>query len=229
MNSVLLIDDDVELCELVQEFLEMEGLQVESVYDGSTGLNKVFSGDYSLIVLDIMLPGISGLDVLRRIRAQSSIPVLLLSARGSEVDRIVGLELGSDDYVSKPCNPRELLARIRAILRRTGPDATRPAGKVKVGDVELDTVLRTVFRGAHQIDLTAIEFNILEILLRSAGTVVTRDYIAKSVFDRTFDVFDRSIDVHLSKLRKKLPFDHTTVDPIQTLRGIGYIYAQPLN
>jgi two-component system response regulator CpxR len=226
MDNVLVIDDDVELCDLVSEFLEPEGLHVSAVHDGNTGLQAALSGQYALVVLDIMIPEMNGLDVLREIRAQSSIPVLLLTARGSEPDRVIGLELGSDDYIPKPCSPRELLARIRAILRRTSPEV-RFAPMLRVGDVELDVMRRSVTRDGAPVALTAIEFNILELLMRSAGMVVTREKLVQSILGRNFDPYDRSPDVHISKIRKKLITTPEASDPIQTLRGVGYIYTMP--
>jgi len=182
-------------------------------------------------VLDVMLPGMNGLDVLRKLRATSSVPVLLLTARGQDVDRIVGLELGADDYLPKPFNPRELVARIRAILRRTkggeGGERQAPQTSVRVGDVELNPATRTVLRGGEAVDLTAVEFNLLDVLLREAGRVVTRDELAKIALGRMFSPYDRSIDMHISKLRKKLGEDGKGGERIKTVRGVGYIYAAP--
>ena len=230
MDRVLVVDDDVELCELVKEFLEPEGLQVEAVHNGNRGLERALSGEHALVVLDVMLPGMNGLDVLRKLRASSSVPVLLLTARGQDVDRIVGLELGADDYLPKPFNPRELVARIRAILRRTRGEAAErqaPQSSVRVGDVELNPATRTVLRGGEAVDLTAVEFNLLDVLLREAGRVVTRDELAKIALGRMFSPYDRSIDMHISKLRKKLGEDGKGGERIKTVRGVGYIYAAP--
>src|SRR5438270_1325123 len=176
MDRILVIDDDVELCHLVGEYLRAEGFTVECVHNGESGLKKATAGEYLLAVLDVMLPGINGFEVLRRIRSVSKVPVLLLTARGEDVDRIVGLEIGADDYLPKPFNPRELVARIRAILRRTKP--VRAADGVpevlSVGDVELDPATRSVLRAGQPVELTSVEFNLLEVLLREAGRVVTR-------------------------------------------------------
>src|SRR5438105_13981019 len=169
MDRVLIIDDDFELCSLVSEYLEPEGFRVESVHDGETGLQRALNGNYLLVVLDVMLPGMSGFDVLRRIRATSRVPVLLLTARGEDVDRIVGLEIGADDYLPKPFNPRELVARIRAVLRRTkdGKSAAASVPEIlKVGDIELDPATRTVRQQGKQVELTSVEFRLLEVLLR---------------------------------------------------------------
>jgi DNA-binding response OmpR family regulator len=231
MDRVLVVDDDVELCDLVKEFLQPEGLQVEAVHNGNRGLERALSGEHALVVLDVMLPGMNGLDVLRKLRATSTVPVLLLTARGQDVDRIVGLELGADDYLPKPFNPRELVARIRAILRRTkgGESGERqaPQTSIRVGDVELNPATRTVLRGGEAVDLTAVEFNLLDVLLREAGRVVTRDELAKIALGRLFSPYDRSIDMHISKLRKKLGEDGKGGERIKTVRGVGYIYAAP--
>jgi two-component system, OmpR family, response regulator CpxR len=230
MDRVLVVDDDVELCDLVKEFLQPEGLQVEAVHNGNRGLERALSGEHALVVLDVMLPGMNGLDVLRKLRASSTVPVLLLTARGQDVDRIVGLELGADDYLPKPFNPRELVARIRAILRRTRGEAAEkqaPQTSVRVGDVELNPATRTVLRGGEAVDLTAVEFNLLDVLLREAGRVVTRDELAKIALGRLFSPYDRSIDMHISKLRKKLGEDGKGGERIKTVRGVGYIYAAP--
>jgi DNA-binding response OmpR family regulator len=177
-----------------------------------------------------MLPGMGGLDVLRRLRASSAVPVLLLTARGEDVDRIVGLELGSDDYLPKPFNPRELVARIRAVLRRTKSETSdRKAVPeiTSVGDVQLNPGTRSVKRGNEPVDLTAVEFNLLEVLLREAGHVVTREQLAKAALGRLFSPFDRSIDMHISKLRKKLGETTGEGERIKTVRGVGYIYSAP--
>ena len=229
MDRILVIDDDVELCSLVSEYLAPEGFHVEAVHDGRTGLERALNGNYLLIVLDVMLPGMNGFDVLRNVRDKSRIPVLLLTARGEDVDRIVGLEIGADDYLPKPFNPRELVARIRAVLRRTSPGANGDnlPEAVKVGDVELDPATRTVRQNGKPLDLTSVEFNLLEVLLREAGRVVTRERLVDSVLSRKFSPFDRSIDMHVSKLRKKLGDSEAGDDHIKTVRGVGYIFARP--
>src|SRR6266567_4325896 len=197
MNSVdriLVIDDDVELCSLVTEYLRPEGFQVECVHDGRSGLTRALGGEHLLVVLDVMLPGLNGFDVLRRIRDGSRIPVLLLTARGEDVDRIVGLEIGADDYLPKPFNPRELVARIRAVLRRTRGDGSGSASApdvVSVGDVELDPATRTVRLEGKPVELTSVEFNLLEVLLREAGRVVPRERLVNAVLSRKFSPFDR--------------------------------------
>jgi two-component system response regulator CpxR len=232
MDRILIIDDDFELCSLVSEYLAPEGFRVESVHDGETGLQRALNGNYLLVVLDVMLPGMSGFDVLRRIRATSRVPVLLLTARGEDVDRIVGLEIGADDYLPKPFNPRELVARIRAVLRRTSADpkgvgSPRPPEIVRIGDIELDPATRTVKHAGTPVDLTSVEFNLLEVLLREAGRVVTREELVSAVLSRKFSPFDRSIDMHVSKVRKKLGDMNGDTEHIKTVRGVGYIFARP--
>src|ERR1700720_4688730 len=167
VDRILVIDDDVELCSLVGEYLEPEGFQIESVHDGNRGLDRALNGDHTLVVLDVMLPGMNGFDVLRRIRNTSRIPVLLLTARGEDVDRIVGLEIGADDYLPKPFNPRELVARIRAILRRTHASERSGSGQpteiLRVGEVELDPGTRTVLQKGKPVEFTSVEFNLLHV------------------------------------------------------------------
>ena len=229
MDQILVIDDDVELCSLVGEYLEPEGFEVECVHDGKRGLDRALSEAHSLIVLDVMLPGINGFDVLRRIRNTSRIPVLLLTARGQDVDRIVGLEIGADDYLPKPFNPRELVARIRAVLRRSksvSEGTGEPVPDVlHVGDIELDPATRTVRQKGNVIELTSVEFNLLQALLREAGRVVTRENLVDTVLSRKFSPFDRSIDMHVSKIRKKLGDADNGTDHIKTVRGVGYIFT----
>src|SRR6266852_1875374 len=229
MDCVLVVDDDIELCGLVQEYLTSEGFKSEAVHDGEQGLQRGLSGEFALVVLDVMLPGINGFEVLRRIRSVSKIPVLLLTARGEDVDRIVGLEIGADDYLPKPFNPRELVARIRAILRPTQP--ARPADGLpevlSVGDVEVHPAPRSVLRAGQPVDLTSGEFNLLEVLLREAGRVVTRERLVNAVLSRKFMPFDRSIDMHVSKVRRKLGDSEEDGDHIKTIRGVGYMFARP--
>jgi two-component system response regulator CpxR len=229
VDRILVIDDDVELCSLVAEYLAPEGFHVEAVHDGKAGLERAVNGNYLLTILDVMLPVMNGFDVLRHIRDKSKVPVLLLTARGEDVDRIVGLEIGADDYLPKPFNPRELVARIRAILRRTSGETGENSipDIVQVGDVELDPATRTVRQKGEPLELTSVEFNLLEVLLREAGRVVTRERLVDSVLSRKFSPFDRSIDMHVSKLRKKLGDTEGGADHIKTVRGVGYIFARP--
>jgi two-component system response regulator CpxR len=231
VDRILVIDDDVELCSLVSEYLGPEGFQVEAVHEGNRGLERALAGDHLLVVLDVMLPGSNGFEVLRRIRQTSRIPVLLLTARGEDVDRIVGLELGADDYLPKPFNPRELVARIRAILRRTHAaksDSPTPLPEiVRVADIELDPATRTVLQDGKPVEMTSVEFNLLHILLQQAGRVVSRDHLADAVLGRRFSPFDRSIDMHVSKVRRKLGDSDNGSEHIKTVRGVGYIFVHP--
>ena len=229
MERILVIDDDVALCDLVREYLEPLGFEIVSVHRGDAGAERALSGEHALVVLDVMLPGLNGFEVLRKIRAESKIPVLMLTARGDDVDRIVGLEIGADDYLPKPFNPRELAARIRAILRRSTPEQSvheHVQAVVTVGDVELDRGTRVVRRAGGIVELTAVEFDLLERLLRAAGSVVTREELSSAVLGRSLSPFDRSIDMHISNLRKKLGHHCGELERIKTVRGIGYIYAQ---
>jgi two-component system response regulator CpxR len=230
MNRILVIDDDVELCELLTDYLVPEGFDVETVNNSNKGIERALSGDHDFVVLDIMLPGLNGFEVLSTIRKTSNIPVLMLTARGEDVDRIVGLEMGADDYLPKPFNPRELIARIRAIRRRSGTgkneeEQTAPPERITVGDLDLNTGTRTVRKTGKNVDLTAVEFDLLDMLLRSAGKVMPRKNLVSKVLGRGLDPFDRSIDVHISSLRKKLGHKVKGMERIKTIRGIGYLYA----
>jgi two-component system response regulator CpxR len=230
MNRILIVDDDLELCELLSKYLRGEGFEVDLANDGRSGVEQALSGDHALVVLDVMLPELNGFEALRLIRSKSSLPVLMLTARGDDVDRIVGLEMGADDYLQKPFNPRELIARIRAILRRsqaTGAESfAREPEKLVAGDVELDKGTRIVTRSGEQLALTTVEFDLLEALIRSAGRIVSREDLVKSILGRNFSPYDRSIDTHISNLRKKLGHRADGVDRIKTIRGVGYIYAK---
>ena len=226
--SVLIIDDDAELCELVTEYLESEGFEVEAVYDGPSGVERCLSANPELVILDVMLPGLGGFAVLKRIREDSRVPVIMLTARGEEVDRIVGLEMGADDYLPKPFNPRELVARIRAILRRT-TEVEEPGSPalMEVGDLEMDLGARQVRCAEVELELTGAEFMILEVLLREAGNVVSRDEVSRQALGRRTGAFDRSLDVHLSNLRRKLGPLAGGSERIKTIRGVGYLYVKP--
>jgi two-component system response regulator CpxR len=223
MDRVLLVDDDVQLCNLLAERLATEGYTIETVHDGSRGLERALSMEYSLVVLDLMLPGMGGLDVLRRLRKVSPVPVLILTARGEDSDRILGLEMGADDYVPKPFNPRELIARIRAILRRTGRTEIS-AGPLVVGDLRLDPAVREVWLEGAPLNLTSAEFTLLETFIRQPGCVLSREQLTESVLGRKLGPFDRVIDVHVSNLRRKLgvPQDGQR---IKAVRGSGYLFA----
>ncbi len=232
MSRILVIDDDEELCELLKDYLGPEGFEIEAVHDSDKGIERALSDEHDFVVLDVMLPGVSGFEVLRSVRKSSGIPVLMLTARGEDVDRIVGLEMGADDYLPKPFNPRELVARIRAIQRRgetKKEDTSQPVSLKRLvsGDITLDTGTRTVTKKGRTVDLTAAEFDLLEMLLRSAGEVVSRRDLVSNVLGRGLDPFDRSIDVHISSLRKKLGHKIKGMERIKTVRGIGYLYALP--
>jgi len=225
MDHILVIDDDHVLVNLLREFLELEGFAVDAAYDFDSGLTSALSSDHELVVLDVMLPGGSGLDLLKTVRASSKVPVVLLSAMGEAVDRIIGLQIGADDYLAKPFEPRELVARIHAILRRTR-DIPADGTEIKVGDVELSASRRAVVCAETPVELTAVEFNVLECLLRNAGSIVTRKTLAERALGRPLAPFDRSVDVHVHNLRKKFPaMPH---ERIKTIRGAGYIYTPPL-
>jgi len=218
---LLIVDDDAELCSLLQEFLEREGYTVQCVQDGRAGMEQAQQGGYDLIILDVMLPGLDGFDILRRLRATSRVPVMMLTARGQDEDRIVGLELGADDYLPKPFNARELVARVKAILRRTEAKANR--GRVEVNGVLLDPGTREVTCDGKAVDVTTLEFDILEQLMRNAGRVVSRDGLMESLYNRKATPFDRSIDMHVSHLRRKLEGSRPV---IKTIRGVGYQFCQ---
>jgi two-component system response regulator CpxR len=217
------VDDDAELCALLTEFLTREGFTVDCALEGHLGLEKAALAGVDLVVLDVMLPGIDGFEILRRLRQQSKVPVMMLTARGEDVDRIVGLDLGADDYLAKPFNPRELVARIRAILRRYEPRPQAVSGRLEVHGVTLEPGSRQVFSHGKPVELTTFEFDILELLMRSAGRVLSRDDLMENFYNRKATPFDRSIDMHISHLRKKLEDGETL---IKTIRGVGYQFTQ---
>jgi len=219
--ALLIVDDDAELCSLLKEFLEREGFTVQCIGEGHAALEAAQQGGYELIVLDVMLPGLDGFEILKRLRLTSRVPVLMLTARGEDVDRIVGLELGADDYLPKPFNPRELAARVKAILRRTEARVNR--GKVEVNGVALDPGTREVTCDGKPVEVTTLEFDILEQLMRNAGRVVSRDGLMESLYNRKATPFDRSIDMHVSHLRRKLESSRPV---IKTIRGVGYQFVQ---
>lgn len=230
MNRILVIDDDLALCELLVEYLVPEGFEVKTVNDGEQGAESALSEEYGLVVLDVMLPRMSGFDVLRHIREKSRIPVIMLTARGDDVDRIVGLEMGADDYLPKPFNPRELVARIRAIQRRAEnagvlQQQESAVGDLQVGDLVLKSRSRDVFCQGVEQELTSVEFNLLEALLQRAGQVISREDLVQQVLGRQLSPYDRSIDVHISALRRKLGPLPEGSERIKTVRGVGYLYS----
>ena len=224
MSRVLLVDDDALLTELLTEYLTAEGLEVHSVPDGEAGVQEILSGQYDVVVLDSMMPKMNGLDVLKTVRAQSSIPIIMLTAKGDDIDRIIGLEMGADDYVPKPSTPRELLARINAILRRAQNqhDQGNASNSLSVSNVTLYPSKRQATIGDGPLELTSTEFNLLEVLMRHAGQVVSKETLSIEALDRKLAKFDRSIDVHISSIRHKLG----DASLIQTVRGLGYLFVK---
>ncbi|MFA6686914.1 MAG: response regulator transcription factor [Desulfuromonas sp.] len=238
MRKILIIDDDHELCELLHDYLSAEGLEIVSVHAGDTGAQAALDQEVDLVILDVMLPGMNGFDVLRTIRRESQVPVIMLTARGEEIDRIVGLELGADDYLPKPFNPRELLARIRAVERRLAlqgeagqSDASAAVEVLEVGDIRVYPGSRRVKRGDETVELTSAEFDLLVMLARHQGEVVSRKNLVEEVLGRQNSPYDRSVDVHVSALRKKLgsyvDSSGETSERIITVRNVGYMYADP--
>jgi two-component system response regulator CpxR len=221
---ILLIDDDVELCGLLTEFLKREGFTLECEHEGKRGLERALKGAGEIVLLDVMLPGMDGFEILRMVRKESKVPVIMLTARGEDVDRIIGLELGADDYLPKPFNPRELAARIRAIMRRLEARPDAPGARLEVAGIVLDPGTRQVFARSRPVELTTFEFDILEMLMRSAGRVLSRDALMENMYNRKATPFDRSIDMHVSHLRKKLETDDRPL--IKTIRGVGYQFCR---
>lgn len=224
MIRILLVDDDPELCSMQGEYLSNEGFAVRMCHDGESGLEEALSGHHDLILLDVMMPKLNGIEVLRRLRIHSNIPVLMLTAKGDDIDRIIGLELGADDYVSKPCTPRELVARVRAILRRADPEK-QDSGQLqplRVGALAISAASRSDSWHNEVLDLTSTEFNLLEMLCRRAGRTISKEDLSLHTLGRPLARYDRSIDVHVSNLRQKLGLLKDGRSPIQTIRGIGY-------
>jgi two-component system response regulator CpxR len=230
MTHILLADDDVELCELITEYLQAEGFQITAVNDGEEALKTVKDTAFDLIILDVMLPKLTGFEVLAKLREHYKIPVLMLTARGSDVDRIVGLEMGADDYLPKPCNPRELVARIRAILRRTRdttPVSVSDSEALTVGDLTLHIGKHQTLLNGQEIILTSTEFSVLAVLLAQAGKVVNKEQLNEKALGRKLTAYDRSMDMHVSNLRKKLGPHSNGKARIKTIRGMGYQYILP--
>jgi len=227
MRKILIIDDDTGLCELLTDYLAAEGFAVDAVHDGEEGALRGAEGGYDFLILDVMLPGLNGFEVLSRIRRSSQVPVLMLTARGEEIDRIVGLEMGADDYLPKPFNPRELVARLRAVQRRMqqNPPPEPASDRLGAGDLELELGTRKVFTEVGEVELTSLEFSVLEVLVRAAGKVVSREELASRALGRSFNPLDRSIDVHVSSLRRKLGTLPDGGERIKSVRGVGYLYS----
>jgi two-component system response regulator CpxR len=220
--TILIADDDTELCELLREYLGMEGFEVRLAFDGEQALAESRRPGLDAMVLDIMMPRMNGIDVLRNLRKESELPVIMLTARGDDIDRIIGLELGADDYLAKPANPRELLARIRAILRRSNTQST--VATLEVGDLVLNQARRELHRDGLLIDLTSTEFSILQLLLQRSGEIVEKKDMYLAALGREPVAYDRSIDMHVSNLRRKLGQAMDGTERIETIRGIGYQY-----
>lgn len=227
MSKVLIIDDDEELCDLVSEYLSVEGFKTEAVHDGESGLKSALSGDYDMAILDVMLPKMNGFDVLRNLREKSALPVLMLTARGDDMERIVGLEIGADDYLPKPFNPRELVARLRAILRRVNSENgdETASEKLHVEDLEISASSRSAKLDGVEVGLTSVEFDLLTALVREAGTIVKKEDLSENVLERSLSPYDRSLDMHISNLRKKLGLRPDGSERIKTVRSVGYIYT----
>jgi len=229
VEAVLLVDDDVELCSMLEDYLLRHGFSVTMEHNGEAGLKRALSGEFAIVLLDVMLPGLDGFEVLRRLRTGSQVSVLLLTARGEDIDRIVGLEIGADDYLPKPFNPRELLARIRAILRRSASSRPNRSGikHLSVAGIELDTGSRAASCNGVELELTNVEFELLGALMQAPGQILTREHLTESVLDRRFNPFDRSLDMHVSRLRRKLDDAARLGDQIKTIRSVGYQLALP--
>jgi two-component system response regulator CpxR len=221
-STILLADDDTELSGLLKEYFESEGFHVRLAPDGIAALEEARKPGLDLVVLDVMMPGMNGMDVLKELRLESKLPVIMLTARGDDMDRIIGLELGADDYVPKPCNPRELLARIRAVMRRGQSPVDH--GGIDVDDLALNQGSRTLLKSGEPVELTSTEFSILLALLQSRGEVVTKRDLYMSALGREPVPHDRSVDMHVSNLRRKLGPDPRGDNRIETIRGIGYQY-----
>ncbi len=219
---LLLIDDDIELASMMELFLMSHGYPLKALHNGTQGLAEALTGQYQLVLLDVMMPGLDGFEVLRRLRAESRVAVLMLTAQGEPRSRIIGLEAGADDYLAKPFEPLELLARVRAILRRTQSAQQDAAQSLEVAGIRLDPGARSVRSRGWAVDVTSVEFDILETLMRAAGRVVSRDQLTQKLYGRESSPFDRSIDVHVSHLRRKLEQGD---DRIRTVRGVGYQFA----
>jgi DNA-binding response OmpR family regulator len=230
MDTILLIEDDIDLCAMLKDYLGRHGFTVVAMHNGELGLREALTGKFAMVLLDVMLPGLDGFEVLRRLRTSSTVSVLLLTARGEDIDRIVGLEIGADDYLPKPFNPRELLARMRAVMRRrtgTEPAAvdSQSAAVISLMGLELNVSARTVLYNGTPLDLTAVEFNLLQMLMQYAGSVVDREKLTVHSLGRKLNAFDRSLDMHISRLRRKLDDVGNLGDRVMTIRGTGYQLA----
>ena len=225
MSKVLIIDDDLELCDLLEEFLISEDFQINVANNGFDGIESVKQNRPDLVVMDVMMPKLNGFDALKQLRAShSALPVIMLTARGDDIDKILGLELGADDYLSKPFNPRELSARIKAILRRSSAKELTSSENYSVEDISINSASRQVFIEDYEVELTTAEFELLNLLLKFAGEVCTKKTLTEQGLSKKLEMHDRSIDMHISNLRKKLGEKSDGSIRIKTVRGIGYIY-----
>ena len=222
VRSVLLIEDDTDLCALMRDYFAGYEFRVEAIHDGRTGLARALDGRFDLVILDVMLPTLDGFEILRQLRKRSAIPVIMLTARTGRPDRVTGLNAGADDYLPKPFEPEELLARMRAVLRRAGATNLAPQ-MVEAGEVRLNPQTREAWYASEPLDVTVLEFDILDVLVRAAGRVVSRDELAAVLYQRKSTPYERSLDVHISHLRKKLERQNRSL--IQTIRGVGYQFA----
>ena len=220
--SLLLVDDDVELCGMMREFFSASGHRLECAHNGREGLAFALNGNHDLVILDVMLPVLDGFSVLQQLRRRKAVPVIMLTARVQPQDRILGLDSGADDYLPKPFDPDELLARVRAVQRRFGSGVRPEAKSITIGGIRIDPATREVWSAGAPVELTAMEFDLLNLLIRSAGRVVSRDEITAALFEREATPYDRFLDVHISHLRKKLESGHKL---ILTVRGIGYVFT----
>ena len=223
-KPILLVEDDTELCALMTDFFSQHEFALEAAHDGRRGLARALEGNFALVILDGMLPALDGFEVLKQLRRRSSVPVIMLTARIEERDRIAGLNAGADDYLPKPFGPDELLARIRAVLRRAGATEQDKTPALEIDGLTLDARTREAWVGAERIDVTSIEFDILDLLARSAGRIVSRDELTAALHQRESNPYERSLDVHISHLRKKL--ERGDMTPIRTVRGVGYMFTQ---
>ena len=229
--KLLIIDDDVELAELLQEYLQGENFEVGLAHDGRAGIDKVKSDQWDLVILDVMMPELNGFDVLRQMRESLNVPVLMLTAKGDDIDRILGLEMGADDYMPKPCNPRELVARVRAILRRADiqkkPIEVAVVKPLELGELVVDGRSRSVNYAHEACNFTGAEYTVLEILAKSAGEIVSKEALTEQALGRKLTPYDRSIDVHVSNIRKKLTSHGAPKELIINVRGAGYMLTLP--
>jgi len=229
-TPIIIIDDDPKLCELIKEYLEPLGYEVATAHTGPDGLKKVLQEDFAAVILDVMLPGMDGFEVLKNIRHKSNVPVLILTGRGDEADRVVGLEIGADDYLPKTFSTRELLARLRAVTRRSSSPASTEGEKIDPeiinGQLHISPGSRTAALGDVPLKLTSLEYDLLLSLARSRGRVKSREQILEDIAGRDYDVYDRSIDVHISALRQKLGDDPKSPTYIQTVRSVGYMMVK---